>query len=1035
VSTRRIILLGVVSALLVTKGLAASTTTKPVRFNEDIRPILSDNCFGCHGPDEKKRKAKLRLDTFEGATKVSQGTQAIKPRDLAGSELWSRIHAKDPDDVMPPPESNKKLTPAQVDTLRRWIEGGAQYQGHWAFEAPRRAALPTIAKKHWPKNEIDYFIAAKLAEKNLKPENEASKETLIRRVSFDLTGLPPTPSEVDAFLSDRKADAYERLVDRLLASPRYGEQQARYWLDAVRYGDTHGLHLDNERSMWPYRDWVVKALNENMPFDQFTVWQIAGDLLPNATMEQKLASGYNRCNVTTSEGGSIDDEYYVRYAIDRTDTTCVNWMALTAGCAVCHDHKFDPISQKEFYSLYSFFNNNKEKAMDGNAALVAPVIKLKGPEQDNQLKELDKEIAALKKQIAQAIVNVNYKDPFPQELKKFSSPQEVVVLEDEVPAGAKASVNENTAALEFIAADKGEVFSGKKAMKRTATGLAQDIFENLKAPLIVSTNDKIFAYVFINPTNPPKAVMLQFHTTEWLYRANWGDADAIPYGEKGTSQKVQMGPLPKAGEWVRLEVDTAKLEMKTGLRVNGIAFTQFGGTVYWDKTGVMAELAQEDHSAESQWAWEAHQRAENGATLPAEIAKLIRSKVDEKNQKQLRNYYIENVFAPGRSVFDPLHAKSKPLQEKRKQIEDSIPGTMVMEEMEKPRGAFVLRRGEYDQKLEEVQAGVPRIFPALPKTEKTNRLALAQWLVATNHPLTSRVIVNRYWQQFFGTGLVKTAQDFGSQGDWPSHPELLDWLAVHFMDTHWDIKAMHKLMVTSAAYRQDSRVTAKKLEIDPENRFLSRGPRFRLDAEQIRDNALFVSGLLEEKIGGRGVRPYQPEGIWEAVAYTASNTAKYVQDHGPAALYRRSLYTFWKRTAPSPAMITFDAPSREKYCVRRERTDTPLQALVTMNDTQFVEASRHLGERIMEQSKNVDHQVDFGFRLLTARHPSRDEGKILKQSLEKFRNRYRTDISAATNLISVGESASKKDLDPSELAAYTMFGSLLLNLDETVNKN
>ena len=1036
-SIRRVIILAVLSLFALSKGFSASSSTKNISFNRDIRPILSDNCFGCHGPDEKKRKAKLRLDTREGATAERDKTQAIKPKDLAGSELWSRINAKDPDDIMPPSDSNKKLTAQQIDTLRRWILEGAPYQGHWAFEVPRKSVLPKISKKSWPKNGIDYFIAAKLEEKNLKPENEASKEALIRRVTFDLTGLPPTPEEVDTFLADTKSGAYERLVDRLLASPRYGEQQARYWLDAVRYGDTHGLHLDNERSMWPYRDWVVKAFNSDMPFDQFTIWQIAGDLLPNATTEQKTASGYNRCNVTTSEGGSIDDEYYVRYAIDRTDTTCVNWMGLTAGCAVCHDHKFDPISQREFYSLYSFFNNCTEKAMDGNVALTAPMIKIQEPEQEQQLKKLDKEIAAANKAISNTLATVDYEDPKPHELAKLSEPKEIVLLEDEIPEGTKAVNNENTPALQWVTSDTEKVFSGKKAIKRTATELAQDVFDGFKTPLIVSTNDKFFVWVYLVPTNLPKAIMLQFRTTDWTHRANWGGEDVIPYGDakKHAAEKTIVGGLPKAGEWVKLEVDAAKLQMKEGLRINGIALTQFGGTVYWDKAGMVATLEQKDRSGESQWAWEVHQKAENATSLPPEISKLINEKQTDETRKTLRNYYLENVYSKTRTTFEPLHARRRQLEAKLRKLEASIPGTMVMEEMETPRGAFILRRGEYDKKLDPVQASTPAFLPPLPKTEKTNRLALAQWIVATNHPLTSRVIVNRYWQQFFGTGLVKTAQDFGSQGEWPSHPELLDWLAVTFMESHWDIKAMHRLIVTSAAYRQDSHVTAKKLEVDPENRLISRGPRFRLDAEQIRDNALFVSGLLEEKMGGRGVKPYQPEGIWEAVGYTGSNTYKYTQDHGPSALYRRSLYTFWKRTAPPPSMTTFDAPSREKYCVRRERTDTPLQALVTMNDIQFVEAARHLGERILQQSQDLDHRIDYGFRLLTARHPSSSEKEILKGALNNFLARYRRDISAATNLISVGESTAPKQKNPSELAAYTMFGSLLLNLDETVNKN
>jgi len=1006
-----------------------------VDFNRDIRPILSENCFSCHGPDEKKRKAKLRLDVRDIAVSVRESVQAVKPKDLDGSELWRRITTKDEDDLMPPSDSNKKLTAPQIAMLRRWILEGAEYKGHWSFEPPIKSGLPKISDKRWVKNDIDYFIAAKLADKKMKPEPEAAKETLIRRVTFDLTGLPPTPEEVDAFLADKKSDAYEKLVDRLLQSPRYGEQQARYWLDAVRYGDTHGLHLDNERSMWPYRDWVVNALNENMPFDQFTVWQIAGDLLPDATREQKVASGYNRCNITTSEGGAIDDEFYVRYAIDRTETTAINWMGLTAGCAVCHDHKFDPISQKEFYSLYSIFNNNNEKAMDGGIALTPPMLKLPSAEQEKQLAEFDQQIAGVKKEMDAAVANLDYKDPGPHELEKVTEPREIIFFEDEIPVGAKAVKIGGTSELELVTTNTGKVFSGAKAIKRSATGVAQDVFENSMQPLIVGNGDKLFAHIFIDPANPPKAIMLQFKTTDWNYRANWGDEEAIPYGEKGSEKKLMMGPLPKAGEWVRLEVETDKLAMKDGLRINGVAFTQHGGTIFWDKAGAMTQLVQKDRSAESQWAWEAHQRAEGAGGLPTEITTLIKkNSTNDVDEKALKNYYIKNVFSGGRIVLEPLNAKLKTLQDKRNELEKQIPGTLVSQEMEKPRGAYILRRGEYDQRGEEVQPGVPKFLPPLPADEKTNRLSFAKWLVAPNHPLTSRVIVNRYWQQFFGTGLVKSAEDFGSQGEWPSHPELLDWLAIHFMESGWNVKAFQKLLVSSAAYRQDSRVTEKKYEIDPENRLVSRGPRFRLDAEQIRDNALFVGGILEEKMGGRPVRPYQPEGIWEAVAYTKSDTANYKQDHGDA-LYRRSLYTLWKRTAAPASMTTFDAPSREKYCVRRERTDTPLQALVTMNDIQFVEAARHLGERMIQQSQNLDQRLEFGFRLVTARRPSTSEKSILKQALQKHLTKYESDPDSAGKLIAVGESPANKNLKSSELAAYTMVASLLLNLDETLNKN
>lgn len=1024
----------VLAASLVFPALGYAKKDAPIDFNRDIRPILSNNCFECHGFDQNTRKAKLRLDTPEGATESRDPFPAITPGDPSKSAVWHRITSKDEDEVMPPPSSHKTLTPEQVNTIRRWIEQGAEYQGHWAFEKPVKPELPKVKNKRWVKNEIDHFIAAKLEEHNLKPEPEANRERLIRRVTLDLTGLPPTPEEVDAFLADKSPNAYEKLVDRLLSSPRYGEHQARYWLDAVRYGDTHGLHLDNERSMWPYRDWVVKAFNENMPFDQFTIWQIAGDLLPNATRDQKIASGYNRNNVTTSEGGSIDEEYYVRYAVDRTETTATIWMGLTAGCAACHDHKFDPISQKEFYQLYAFFNNNNEKAMDGNIALTPPMLKLPSDEEQKQLDDFDRQLEQLKKEAGEILPKVNYQDPGPFKLTKLAEPKELVVIEDDIPEGVKPTKSDGTPDLKWVTAGEGQVFSGTKAIQRTATGLAQDVFSRFKTPLIVNRGDKLFAHVYLDPANPPKAIMLQFRAVDWSFRANWGDEDAIPFGEKGTSQKMLMGSLPKAGEWVRLEVDTDQLNMKAGLRITGIALTQFDGTVHWDKVGATVSLEQRDQSGKSQWAWEVHQKAENAATLPAEIAKLVRANTrTPEEDKQVTNYYLQHVHQETRKLFDELNKKTETVKKQRDELYNRIPGTLVFEEMEKPRGAFVLIRGEYDKRGEPVEPNVPAFLPPLPPSEKTNRLTLANWLVSPEHPLTARVTVNRFWQQYFGSGLVRTAQDFGSQGEWPTNPDLLDFLAIRFQEMGWDIKAFHKWIVMSAAYRQNAAIRPGKLEVDPENLLVSRGPRFRMDAEMIRDSALYVAGLLNETMGGRGMRPYQPEGIWEAVGYTGSNTYRYEQDKGDV-IYRRSLYIFWKRTAPHPAMTTFDAPSRERFCVRRERTNTPLQALVTMNDPQFVEAARHFGARMIRYSNDMDHRLNFGFRLVASREPTRNERKILKETLQKHIAKYRSDHEAAEQLIAVGDSPVDKEIPAPELAAYTMVASLLLNLDETLNR-
>ncbi len=917
-------------------GPSATKNGSKIDFNRDVRPILSDNCYACHGPDSEKRKAGLRLDRQEGAlAELKSGNHAVIPGDPTKSTIVSRITTPDEDDRMPPIKTGKHLSPAQIDVLRRWIVEGAEWKKHWSFIAPERPELPEVRNKRWPRNAIDQFLLARLEQSNLAPSPEVKKTTLIRRVTFDLTGLPPTPAEVETFVADQHPDAYERLVERLLASPRYGEHMGRYWLDAARYGDTHGLHLDNERSLWPYRDWVISAFNRNEPFDQFTVDQLAGDLLPNASQDQRIATGFNRCNVTTSEGGAIDEEFYVRYAVDRTETTASVFMGLTVGCAVCHDHKYDPILQKEFYQLFAFFNNNKEQAMDGNALLPAPILKLPTEEQKTTLARLNEDLAPIEKRIHEAAANIKYSEP-PREPKTVTDgPAEFVWVDDDFPAGANAQLNGGTAERFW---NETNVFSGKRALVRTDKGVAQDFFTGALHPMIVGKGDVLFANVYLDPANPPKAIMLQYHTSDWLNRANWGDADAIGYGEKGTSQKVQIGDLPPTGKWVRLEIDTTKLELKPGAKVDGIAFTQSGGTVFWDRAGVVTSTPQEDLSLVSELAWEQQAKAKEPGGLPGDVAaaiKIARAKRTAEQKNLLREYYIAYVYGPSRDAFEPLLKQIADKKKQRDDLENSLAATMVMQELETNRVAYILKRGEYDKRGDPVTRGVPAVLPPLSRSETTNRLDLARWLVAKDHPLTARVEVNRLWQQFFGTGLVKTSQDFGSQGEWPSHPELLDWLAVEFRDGHaarpsncadaaargWDVKHIVRLIVTSATYRQDSRITPEKLQADPENRLLARGPRFRLDAEEIRDNALYVSGLMNDKIGGRSVKPYQPEGIWEAVGYTTSNTAKFSQDHGDA-LYRRSLYTFWKRTAAPPTLITFDAPSRERFCVRRERTSS-----------------------------------------------------------------------------------------------------------------
>ncbi len=1020
------------STLVLVLLATSATAVEKLDFNRDIRPILSDNCFACHGFDAKKRKADLRLDVPEGALTAIDGAFPIKPGDPEASTIIQRMLTHDEDDLMPPPETNKKLKPEQIALLKRWISEGAEYKKHWSFEAPVKADPPAV--KGPVSSPIDAFIQARLAKEGLSPSPEASKETLIRRVTLDLTGLPPTLAEIDAFLADTSPDAYEKVVSRLLKSERYGEHMGRYWLDAARYADTHGLHLDNERSMWPYRDWVVRAFNQNLPYDQFTIWQLAGDQLPNATEEQQIASGFNRCNVTTSEGGSIAEEFVFRYAVDRADTTVAVWMGLTAGCAVCHDHKFDPISQKEFYSLYAFFNSAADPAMDGNILLTPPILQLSTKEQKKELAELNRGIAATQTKIREAIKNLAYVDPASVQPPPPVQTSDVVWFEDAFPAGVQVGVA--GAPTEFVTKDKGPVFSGNAALKRTAKGVAQDFF-SAGGKFEIPPNGKLSVQCFLDEKNPPTAVMLQFHTAGWNHRAVWGEEGAIPFGKVRTPERVKMGGLPKTGEWVKLEVPVEKLGLKPGDKVTGYAFTQFDGTVHWDRLAMSSRV---EPAKDPQWSFDVWTKKNQGkrlAELPPGLQTLVRGKKPEEwteqEAKSVQEWWFENEFQGARELLGGIRAERLALEAKKKALDAVIPATFVMADLPEKRESFVMDRGQYDKPTDKVTRGTPAVFPPLPKQAEYSRLDLAKWLVSPQHPLTARVQVNRLWQQFFGIGLVKTSNDFGSQGEPPSHPELLDWLAVTFRESGWDMKAFVRMLVTSHTYRQSSQFSDEIAQLDPENRLLSHGPRFRLDAEVVRDQALFVSGLLSPTIGGKGVRPYQPENIWEPVAFGGSNTKNYIQDHGES-LYRRSLYTFWKRTAPPPNMTSFDAPNRESYCLRRERSNTPLQALTLMNDIQFFEAARNYAQKVMLSASSTDARITALFRTATGRFPSAQEAEIIRQDFEKHLAAYIAKPDEAKKAVSYGESKPDEKLNPAELAAWTMVANLVLNLDEVVTK-
>jgi Protein of unknown function (DUF1553)/Protein of unknown function (DUF1549)/Planctomycete cytochrome C len=1020
----------------------APAKPRPVNFAREVRPILSDNCFACHGPDDKQRKAKLRLDVHESVlAKLESGDAAVVPGKPDDSSLIFRVETDDAEMLMPPKHSGKSLNPQQIDVLKRWIAEGAPWGEHWAFEPPAKTEPPaeSASNKDWARNAIDRFLLARIEAEGLKPSREADPILLLRRVYLDLTGLPPTPAEVDAFQADAAKGldpAYEKVVDRLLDSPRYGEHMARFWLDAARYGDTHGLHLDNFREMWPYRDWVVNAFNANKPFDQFVVEQLAGDLLPNPTQDQLIATGFNRCHVSTSEGGSIEEEVYVRNVVDQVDTNGTVFLGLTVGCARCHDHKYDPVRQKDYYQLFAFFNNIDGPALDGNVSKWAPILQVPSPEQSAAIKAADAQLAELRGKLsAESTKIVASYDPKRDEgQSEVVQRSDYVWIDDAAPAGASIQGDG-----EFVGKPDHPVFRGASSLRVEASGLKQKIIEAGGPKLKVGEGDAFFAYVFIDPLNPPKEIMLQWRIGgQWSRRAFWGE-NVIPWGQDGTPERTRFGDLPASGKWVRLDVAAKSIGIAPGTVVDGWAFTLHDGVAYWDAAGLETWTPQEGQTFDSLTAWIRARKVDGGAGLTDPLKAIVkkpRAQRTDDERKQLLASFVENGWTTSRAILEPIRQRIAQTEAERKKVDEAISTTLVFRERTgEPKQAFVLNRGEYDQRRDKVGRSTPSFLPPLPAGAPVDRLGFARWLVAPNHPLTARVAVNRFWLHVFGTGIVKTAEDFGAQGEPPSHPELLDWLAVQFREEGWDVKRFVKRMVMSAAYRQTSQTSPESLAKDPDNRLLSRGPRFRLDAETLRDQAFFVSGMLVERMGGPSVKPPQPAGLWEAVAYTGSNTARFTADTGVEKVHRRSLYTFWKRTSPPPQMTTLDAPSRESCQVRRERTNTPLQALLLLNEPQYVEASRVLAERTLREAKpSPEERLRHMFRLATARQPDARDLAELSAALKDLSAHYAKQPDAAKALIQTGESKPDPKLDPSELAVWTMIGNILLNLDEVVTK-
>jgi Protein of unknown function (DUF1553)/Protein of unknown function (DUF1549)/Concanavalin A-like lectin/glucanases superfamily/Planctomycete cytochrome C len=1033
------------------------TSSAPLSFNRDIRPILSNNCFACHGPDEGKRKTKFHFDTKEGAF-AKEGI--VIPGNATKSLLIWRVTHEDPEERMPPPESGHTLTDKQIALLRRWIDEGATWDSHWAYTAPVRPEPPPVRKADWARNPIDRFILARLEREGLAPSPEANKETLLRRLSYDLTGLPPTPEEVDSFLADRSPDAYERRVDALLNSPRYGERMAMPWLDAARYADTHGYHIDSHRGMWPWRDWVIGAFNRNLPFDRFVIEQLAGDLLTNPTREQKIASGFNRNHMINFEGGAIADEYQVEYVIDRVEATSSAFLGLTMGCARCHSHKFDPITHKEFYQFFAFFNNVPELGLDGRRGNAAPFLLLPSHEQETLLEELDVAIEARQIALKDSAV-LPLQVAWEKSLDDGASPQPIPGLTAHYELdGNFSDISGRYQHGRTIVGDptfepgqlgRGAVFDGDTEVSFGKVGgfdrtngftlgvwlrpsgkqpvnVFQKIddtarrrgFEWLLEDIVLVDIQRWAARLTVTLASDSPAGAIQVRTRD---RLRFGESYHVTMTYDGSGKAAGLH-LYLDGKRAAVDVVRDALSgpvandaaLRVGSRALGKPFVgQIDDLRLYDRALTPSEIEQiAIHNP------------------PRAILSGVTGKRSKDEAQRVREYFLTYAApTPLREAYAELEA----LALERASFVKGIPNAMVMSEREKPRDTFVLARGDYRNQTDKVQPGVPAMLPPLPKDAPLNRLTLANWLVQANHPLTARVAVNRFWQMYFGYGIVKTQEDFGVQGEPPVHPELLDWLATEFIRTGWDVRAMQRLIVTSATYRQSSVVTPALHEKDPDNRLLARGPRLRLPAEMIRDTALAASGLLNGEIGGPSVFPYQPAGLWEEMAFGEGYSAQaYQQSHGKD-LYRRGLYTFWKRTVPPASLATFDAPDREKCAARRALTNTPLQALVLLNDPSYVEAARGLAERTLREG-GVDEKsrVAYAFRLATARTPSGKEVAVLRKLLKERLTSFRADSKAAIKLLQVGESPRDKRLDVVEHAAWTTVASVILNLDETITK-
>lgn len=1019
-------------------GASTASGAGKIVFNRDIRPILSDKCFHCHGPEEKTRKGDLRLDLREQALKPAKsGEIAIIPGRPEKSEFVARIMTTDADDLMPPEKSHKSLTSGEKQMLRQWIAEGAEYQGHWAFIKPLRSKVPAGAD-----HPIDAFIRSELKEHGLSQAPEADRATLLRRLSLDLTGLPPAPEEIDAFMKDSSPDAYERVVDRLLSSEHYGEMMAMQWLDFARYADSNGFQTDSSRQMWPWRDWVIRAFNQNLPFDQFTTQQIAGDLMPHATRDQIIATGFNRNHRINGEGGIIAEEWRIENIMDRVETTSATWLGLTMNCCRCHDHKYDPLTMKDFYSLFAFFNNVPESgtiqgASNRSGGNSEPTLLVPDAEDEKQLARLQKAVDAAQAKVTETQLQLpNLVSGWEAEM---GDPDASTKKEMWLPLDVKEARSAGKAALRRLP-DGSWIAGGRNPNNDTYVATAALKEGEFSGLLLEALPDPALPNQSLGRGSNGNFVLtgvqaeISAPTLKTSVKLTFTRAEA-DYSQKNYDVKLLLDRDPKNG-WAVDGNDPQKRTARKAMFILDKPVSLPAGAILTVRLLHRSQFADHNMGRFRLSATDAEPALAslNGAGgPPAEILAILKTPTEVRSQKQrsdLEKYYRSSIDNPVRDA-DYAFAAAKAELEK---FERTIPSVMVMKENTDPRDTFVLARGEYDKPAEKVSMSTPAVLHPMKKDAPPNRLGLAKWIVDPENPLTARVWVNRIWEKFFGVGFCKTTENLGSQAEYPMHPALFDWLATEFIRCGWDMKALQKLIVMSATYRQSSKVTPALLEKDPENRLLARGPRFRLSGEIVRDQALAIGGLLARKIGGPSVRPYMPEGVWDETS-KYGDLRGYKPDSGES-LYRRSFYTIWKRTAAPPTMLLFDAPTREVCTVKRSRTNTPLQALSLLNEVTFVEAARGLaGQMLKNGGRDAAQRIAYGYKRATSREIDSDALQKLSDGTAERLKHFQSRPADATALLGQGASKPDATLNPAELAAYTTTAAVLLNLDRVVTRD